>query len=57
MRDELGIHLAVHESSDNRRAWVVDSNDFSDILIICRYNIIYQDNREKVNKNSNEKNS
>lgn len=50
MKDELGIHLGVHENSNNRRAWVVDSSDFSDILIICRYNIIYQDSRKKNKK-------
>lgn len=55
MRDELGIHLGVHENSDNRRVRVVDSSDFSDTLIICRYNIIYQYNRKKVNKNNNER--
>lgn len=34
--DELGIYLGVHEGTANRRAWVVGSGDFSDILVVVR---------------------
>ena len=33
-RDELGIHLGVHEDSDNRRAWVVDSSISNNVFAI-----------------------